>query len=184
MHTVLEELKAQTMIPQNLSDQMTKKMAFPSAAFIKSRVAFNLLAKAEMTESDMEEAKRLVGEIYRLANNELVGAEISKELNSSLPLSFVDVYAAAAKANALKPVDANWKPEAELVVYDEKAKAARKIHKENLTAKDSAKRPRFTPPSERFGKQQHDFKGGPRYQPPSFGGAPPPPPPGRPGGRY
>ena len=78
----LAVLTAQNMIPQNLSEAMNKKIAFAKEAFTRSRVAFNLLAKEDLKPSDITEAKKLIGEIYRMANNELAGADFSRQVSA------------------------------------------------------------------------------------------------------
>lgn len=186
MQTNMSLVAAQNLFPQRLSDVMEKKMQFPKDAFTRSRVGYATLCKDDLQPADIEVVKTLLGEIYRLSNNELVGAEVSKQI-SHQPLSFVDVYTAETRSIALQPVAETWGPEAQLVKYDDKVKSSKKAHEVAVARNqaDNANRKRQGTPL----NQPNHLNRLPGYNGPPGGRFPngppgghniPPPPPGAP----
>ena len=131
----LEQTKAMSMMPSNLGSVMEQKIQLAKDVLPKARVTFALLNRGA---PDIEGAKEIVGQIYRLANNQLAGADLAKQF-ARRQLSMVDHYYDQARSTAVKPAAAGWVPEAELVKHEPPARAAKKIIEAELAREDAEK---------------------------------------------
>lgn len=190
----LEESKAIALYPKHLSEAMDLKLQHHKETFILARTG---LAMINLPEPDVIGAKEVLGKIYRLSNNALAAADISKEVGH-MQLSFIDLYYDKARSKAMEaPESADWAPESELVKYDNLKKEAIKVH--------GVRHPKAEPEGGKGWQHKRQYKGQQQFNHEASGSGvtvkkeekqegyiprgPPPPPPsfgrgGRGGGRY
>ena len=133
--TLFEENRARSLMPTNLSSTMESKLAFAKDMFPRSRMVYQLLDK---DPPDIRKARELVGQMCRLSNNFVAGAELSKQAPKK-PLQFLDHYYEETRSAALKaPESAEWFPEQELVKYEKEKKSALKILEAELLKEAAA----------------------------------------------
>ena len=126
-----EAVRARTMLPSNLPPKMAARIELASDGLPLLRDAFSRLNRGE---PDVDGAKEIVGQLYRLNCNLLVGADLSKQLPERA-FEVVELYYGESKAYALRPpLDTNWAPENELVKNDPARKATMKIVEANVAA--------------------------------------------------
>ena len=126
-----EAVRARTMLPNNLPSKMAARVELATDGLPLLREAHSKLKRAE---PDVAGAKEIVGQLYRLNCNLLVGADLSKQ-QPERAFEVVELYYGESKAYALRPpLDTNWAPERELVKNECARKATLKIVEANIAA--------------------------------------------------
>jgi len=168
--------RARTMFPSNLSLKVDARVQVSKDCFPLIREAISLLMR---DVPDVAQALVKMGQVYRLNNNMLAGADLSK-LVPDRPFEFIEGYYGETKSFALRrPLEgANWSPENELVKHD----AARKTTEKVLAAAASAAAAAAARAAAAAARAAA-YNTGPRrapgqnYQYQPYPRAPPPPPP-------
>ena len=120
----LEAAKASQLLPAHLSEALDTKMTFAKDMIKQTRIAHTLLSGPD---PDMKGGKDAIAIAYRLSNHFIAGAELSKQVTYK-QMNFVDTYYAECRANGLLAPAEGWSPEDELVILEDKRKAAVRIH--------------------------------------------------------
>ena len=172
--------RARSLVPNNLPSSVQLRIQPEVDMIPLAREAIALLRRTP--EPDVERALLKLGQLYRLLNNVLAGADLAKQQPAAeRPFAFIEHYYDQTKALALKlPTDADWKPETELVKHDAARKAAVKLVEAEIAkaartrADNSAniKRALGRPQWPNGPPQQRPYTGGPSgfpHQPPPSG---------------
>lgn len=183
----VEADRGRNLVPSGLPAKVILKVQCSADVFPLIRECHSLL-KREVP--DVERALLKLGQIYRLHNNILAGADLAKQHPASeRAFEFIEHYYDLTKAAAMRaPAEADWRPEAELVKHNDARKAAVKLVEADIAKSVKAysaagfKRPagRAFQPQQNYQQQQRPSfnaggSGNTQHQhpsPPSGGGAP------------
>jgi hypothetical protein len=152
LKTQLEELKAQVELQGSSAEAGLARSLVPAS--LTSKVALRIqpivdiypllretFALLKRDPPDVERSLLKVGQACRLTNNVLAGADLSKQQPAAeRPFEFIEHYYDQSKALALRPpLEADWKPEPELVKHDAARKAAVKLVEAEIAKAAKAK---------------------------------------------